>query len=44
MSLASWKAEFYPTPASRIKTVLGAVKHSLRKWKGLRTVALKRKP
>jgi len=42
MSLASWKAEFYPVTASRIKTVLGAVKHSLRKWKGLRAVALRR--
>jgi hypothetical protein len=42
MSLASWKAEFYPAPVSRIKTVTGAVEHSLRKWKGLRAAALRR--
>jgi hypothetical protein len=42
MSLASWKAEFYPVPVSRIKTVAGALKHSLRKWKGLRAGALRR--
>jgi hypothetical protein len=41
MSLASWKAEFYPVPASEIKTVREAIEHGLRKWKGLRPGELK---
>ena len=40
MSLASWKAEFYPIPASRVKK-RDALAHSLRKWQGLTRVALK---
>ena len=34
MSLASWKKEFYPSEANTIKTRIGAIKHSLRKWVG----------
>lgn len=42
MSLASWKKEYYPTPASSIKTDSGAVAHSIRKWKGLSKQAMKK--
>jgi len=34
MSVSSWKKEFYPTPARRIKTELGAARHDLKKWRG----------
>ena len=41
MSLATWKAEFYPIPASRVSKK-NALAHSLRKWQGLTKAALKR--
>ena len=34
MSLASWKREFYKTPANKVSKRF-ALKHSLRKWTGL---------
>lgn len=36
MSLASWKKEFYPTTAERMRDAsdIQLVKHSLRKWRG----------
>jgi hypothetical protein len=34
MSLKTWKRIHLPVPASRIKTWLGALNHSLRKWTG----------
>lgn len=34
MSLATWKKEFYPTPAYRVSKAK-AVEHSLKKWGGL---------
>jgi hypothetical protein len=42
MSLATWKHKYYQTPAFSIKTERGAIKHSLRKWVGLRSVNLKK--
>jgi hypothetical protein len=42
MSIATWKKEFYPVPASRIKTKKRALAHSLRKWKGLTKDNLKK--
>jgi hypothetical protein len=36
MSLATWKRKYYPVPADTEMSVLDAIKHSLRKWKGLR--------
>lgn len=41
MSLATWKAEFYPLEAGECPKDQ-AVEHSLRKWKGLRAEALVR--
>jgi hypothetical protein len=41
MSLESWKAEFYPVPASECPAE-DAIEHSLRKWRGLRPEALAR--
>lgn len=41
MSQATWKAEFYPKPASRVKKE-DAVAHSIKKWKGLTRANLKR--
>lgn len=41
MSLATWKKEFYPVPASRVSKK-NALAHSLRKWLGLFKTALKR--
>lgn len=41
MSLKTWKAEFYPKPASRVAKK-EALAHSLQKWKGLTKAALKR--
>ncbi len=41
MSLATWKKEFYRTPASRISKK-GALAHSLRKWLGLYKSVLKK--
>lgn len=34
MSLASWKAEYYPVPAHEVSAE-DAVAHSLKKWRGL---------
>lgn len=36
MSLATWKKKFYATPASSVRGRVNCVKHSLRKWRGLR--------
>lgn len=41
MSLSSWKREFYKTPASKVSRKF-AVKHSLRKWIGLKSSNRKR--
>jgi len=41
VSLATWKAEFYPKPANRVAKK-DALAHSLQKWKGLTKAALKR--
>lgn len=41
MSVNSWKAEFYPVPASDCLPE-EAIRHSLQKWLGLRPDALKR--
>jgi predicted RNase H-like HicB family nuclease len=41
MSLETWKAEFYPTPAAECPAHK-AVAHALRKWTGLRTENLAR--
>ena len=35
MSIETWKAEFYPVPASEVSAE-DALQHSLRKWIGLR--------
>jgi len=35
MSTETWVNEFYPTPAEAVVTEEEAIKHSLRKWKGL---------
>ena len=35
MSLKTWKKEFYPLPASKVKGKRAAIKHSLKKWMGL---------
>lgn len=41
MSLATWKAEFYPVEAHKCPKEQ-AVEHSLRKWRGMRADALAR--
>ena len=41
MSIKSWKEKFYPVEASAPKTMLDALKHALRKWKGLYPSILK---
>lgn len=41
MSIASWKAEFYPVSAKKVPKSQ-ALAHSLRKWIGLRSENLKR--
>ena len=41
MSLATWKREFYRTPASRVSKK-NALAHSIRKWEGLSKENLKR--
>jgi len=41
MSLATWKKEFYKTPAHRVSKRFAA-KHSLRKWIGLKKSNLKK--
>jgi len=40
MSLTSWKKQYYPVPADQVKSKIAAIRHSLRKWKGLRPKAL----
>ena len=35
MSLKTWMAKYYPTDAKKVKTTREALKHSLRKWRGL---------
>lgn len=35
MSLETWKAEFYPTPAEVISDPVEAIEHSILKWTGL---------
>lgn len=35
MSLKSWKKEFYPICADKIKSKTEAIKHSILKWRGL---------
>jgi hypothetical protein len=42
MSLKSWKREFYSTPAAQIKYGLPAIKHSIKKWRGLLCENLKK--
>ena len=41
MSLETWKAEFYPVPASKCPKK-DALRRSLQKWLGLRKTSLKR--
>lgn len=41
MSLATWKAEFYPIEAMHVEKK-DAVDHSLRKWEGMREENLKK--
>lgn len=41
MSLETWKAEYYPVPATEVAKA-DAVAHSLRKWEGLRLEAVER--
>lgn len=44
MSLESWKKEFYPVTAQSrtLKTDIDRVKHSIKKWEGLRQADLAR--
>ena len=43
MSLKTWKKEFYPISASRVrKDAIAAIEHSLRKWRGLTKDQMKR--
>ena len=43
MSLATWKKQFYPISArAAVRAGQSAVAHSLKKWRGLRPVVLKR--
>jgi len=35
MSFTSWKKQYYPVPAEKVKNKIAAIRHSLRKWKGL---------
>lgn len=41
MSLSSWKKEFYSTPANKVSARY-ALKHSLKKWLGLKPVNRKK--
>ena len=41
MSLATWKAKYYPVPADQVSEA-DAAAHSLAKWRGLRPAALRR--
>ena len=45
MSISTWKKEFYPVDAhmpAASRTILTALRHSLRKWEGLRSFNLTR--
>jgi hypothetical protein len=42
MSIKTWVEEFYPQSASSVDCELDAVKHSIKKWEGLRKEALNR--
>lgn len=44
MTLKTWIAEFYPVPAENLKEAFDStcIKHSIKKWEGLRPDALKR--
>lgn len=42
MSVKTWKKEFYPISAKSPKTKLGAIKHSIKKWRGLTIENLKK--
>lgn len=42
MSLKTWKKEFYPIPANKVKGYKKAVEHSFLKWKGLLPSNLKK--
>jgi hypothetical protein len=42
MSLKTWKKEFYPVDAGRRMSRATALRHSLRKWRGLQRKNLKR--
>lgn len=41
MSLTTWKAKYYPKPASKVPA-RDALAHSLTKWRGLRLTILRR--
>lgn len=42
MSLKTWKKEFYSQDPTKKMTKVAAVKHSIKKWKGLRPENLKK--
>jgi hypothetical protein len=42
MSLESWKAEFYPVSAKKPRSDVARLRHSIRKWVGLRKANLKK--
>lgn len=42
MSAETWKQEFYPCQPSPLMSKEEAIRHSLRKWEGLRTASLKK--
>lgn len=42
MSLESWKAEFYPVSAKTPRSDVARLRHSIRKWVGLRKANLKK--
>ncbi len=42
MSVKSWEAEYYPTPANSKEALADPVRHSLRKWEGLLLENLKK--
>ena len=41
MSFKTWQKKYYPVPATAPTTMLGALKHALRKWRGLQPSILK---
>lgn len=43
MSLESWKAEFYPVEASKVKKdAMACIEHSIKKWEGLTKASIKK--